>query len=109
MKNDPTLIPIEEVADDSELLEQCQIGVCLEATIENISNIPEMWKAEIGYGECAHCGVRIFFRTNIPTNVTKVCMRCAVDTIAEDDNPQLITRKGGADEVREYFKKKEQN
>jgi len=101
---------IEEVSDDSALLEQADISVCLEETEENIARVPPMWRNDIGHGNCAMCGTKVFFRASAaPPNAKKLCYHCAMDEIGDSENPIFLTRKSGADQLREYLKKKDQN
>lgn len=102
-------IPLALVEDSDEVLEQCDIAVCLEKTDDNLARVPPMWRNEIGYGKCMECGTEIFFRTNIPENSRKMCMPCAMEAIADDESPVLVTRKTGLEEYEEYLRKKEQN
>jgi hypothetical protein len=109
MENEKDYVPIEEVEDNSEVLDACELAVCMPVSKTNIERIPPMWQAEIGYGECAMCGTAIFFRTNMPKHLTKACFECAMEVAMENGDPTFVTRKSGADELREYLKKKEAN
>jgi hypothetical protein len=107
---------LKEVPDetiDSGDFGPCDLAVCLPVTQENINNIPEMWRAEIAYGVCSVCDRKIFYRDNMPKVLKLVCMECAYVLMNEDreagEEVSMIVRKKGADELREYLKKRDSN
>lgn len=100
---------IKEVEDSDQRLNECSMAVCMKYTPENVENIPDMWKDQIDYGKCSVCDTKVFFRTNMPKDVPLACYDCAMDVIAQEDDPQIVTRKSGTDEIKEYLKRKGTN
>jgi hypothetical protein len=96
-------------ADDAEIAAS-DYHACLPATQEHIDSVPDIWVHEIAYGDCTICAQKIIYRDNVPVgNMKLICLPCAFSEMRDDPDPQIISRKGGADELREYLKKREQN
>lgn len=99
----------EAVEDNDDKLDQCAHAICLAATAENIARIPDIWRDQIMYGNCTLCDDRVIYRSNIPAQAKIVCLQCGMELLGDDDDPHIITRQSGVDELKGYIRKKEEN
>jgi len=99
----------KEITEGDAELDDVEYGACLPATQENIDAIPEMWISQIKYDKCSLCGEKIFYRDNMPEHIKYACLHCMYAMMAEEEDNTLLFNKSAAEELMEYFKKKEQN